>query len=91
MFCDDGYICHCGEPLDDEDELKAHMVLKHGYFGFCNICNKGFRSRRGKEGHMLVHERRNVCHICGTATQTKYHLTRHLKTHDKIETQNYTT
>ncbi|XP_033752946.1 B-cell lymphoma 6 protein-like isoform X17 [Pecten maximus] len=78
----------CGAILRDKAELKTHQQLVHDYVAYCEPCQKGFKSDKGHEFHLKMHEGNESlprCEVCMRCFQSRAHLKRHLRSHSAVK------
>ncbi|XP_060086268.1 protein sister of odd and bowel-like isoform X11 [Ylistrum balloti] len=78
----------CGAILRDKAELKSHQQLMHDFVAYCEPCQKGFKSDKGHEFHLKMHEGNESlprCELCMRCFQSRAHLKRHLRSHSAVK------
>ena len=78
------YCCpFCHRQYTAKRNVLAHVNEKHkGQFPYiCEVCGKGFRNRRIRDGHMASHgaPKQFECSICGQRYAHKSSLIAHQK------------
>ena len=76
------YCPSCPAKFIEMSELKAHLSQRHGdQMPFCcQLCGRGYRSRKGLWHHMNVHEgRMSMCPICYRTITQKTNFKKHLR------------
>ena len=78
----------CPSTFYEKCELKAHISASHGdQMPFCcQLCGKGYLSRRGLNHHILLHKGQVFsCPICSQKTNRKDNMNAHLRRMHKSE------
>jgi len=86
------FMCiRCGKNFFDKQALLNHGKLHEPSNGEeriqCEICKVVLKHYKSWKHHMSMKHgeatRKHVCHLCGKAFMTTYHLNRHMKLHTK--------
>ncbi|KRT86781.1 zinc-finger associated domain containing protein [Oryctes borbonicus] len=71
----------CREVFETVVELRAHRTIHIAEYHTCHICNKQLRSLKRFKEHVLSHEMRFMCEICGKSYSGPSALKIHKSTH----------
>uniref|UniRef100_G3N5G7 Vascular endothelial zinc finger 1b n=1 Tax=Gasterosteus aculeatus TaxID=69293 RepID=G3N5G7_GASAC len=84
------YICSvCGKGFSRPDHLSCHVKHVHSSERpfKCQACTSAFATKDRLRSHMIRHEGKVTCNICGKMLSAAY-ITSHLKTHGQASFSN---
>ncbi|GJQ85210.1 hypothetical protein Trydic_g13053 [Trypoxylus dichotomus] len=71
----------CGEVFESLFKLRSHRTIHIAEPHTCHICNKQLRSLKRFKEHVLSHDKRFMCEVCGKCYSGTGALSTHKATH----------